>query len=177
MQNKKILLVGGGTGGHVFPLINLVEYVKKNHPETSFHWIGEAESIESRVTWENNIPFSPIICGKLRRYFSLQTLLTPFQVLIGIVQSMMILHREKPTAIFSKGGYVSLPVAIGGWIMKIPVYFHESDSIPGLANKIVGRFASWIFCAFSEADSFFDTKKSSGTAHFSLVKSSLWQVK
>ena len=55
---------------------------------------------------------------------------------------MVILRREKPTAIFSKGGYVSLPVAIAGWIMKIPVYLHESDSIPGLANKIVGRFAS-----------------------------------
>jgi UDP-N-acetylglucosamine--N-acetylmuramyl-(pentapeptide) pyrophosphoryl-undecaprenol N-acetylglucosamine transferase len=55
---------------------------------------------------------------------------------------MTILHREKPTAIFSKGGYVSLPVAIAGWMMKIPVYLHESDSIPGLANKIVGRFAS-----------------------------------
>ncbi len=156
---QKIILVGGGTGWHVFPLINLAEYIKKNHPETSFHWIGETESIESRVTWENNIPFSPIVCGKLRRYFSLQTLLTPFQVLAGIVQSMTILHREKPTAIFSKGGYVSLPVAIAGWIMKIPVYLHESDSIPGLANKIVGRFASWIFCAFSETDSFFDTKK------------------
>ena len=171
MQNKKILLVGGGTGWHVFPLINLAECIKKNHPETSFHWIGEAESIESRVTWENNIPFSPIICGKLRRYFSLQTLLTPFRVLTGIVQSMMILHREKPTAIFSKGGYVSLPVAIGGWIMKIPVYLHESDSIPGLANKIVGRFASWIFCAFSEADSFFDTKKILG--HGSLLSSEI----
>jgi UDP-N-acetylglucosamine--N-acetylmuramyl-(pentapeptide) pyrophosphoryl-undecaprenol N-acetylglucosamine transferase len=158
-MNKKIVLVWGGTGWHVFPLVNLAEYIKKNHSETSFHWIGEAESIESRVTRENNIPFSPIVCGKLRRYFSLQTLLTPFQVLTGIVQSMMILHREKPTAIFSKGGYVSLPVAIAGWIMKIPIYLHESDSIPGLANKIVGRFASWIFCAFSEADSFFDSKK------------------
>lgn len=168
---QKIILVGGGTGWHVFPLINLREYIKKNHPETSFHWIGETNSIESRVTWENNIPFSPIICGKLRRYFSLQTLLTPFQVLAGIVQSMMILHREKPTAIFSKGGYVSLPVAIAGWIMKIPVYLHESDSIPGLANKIVGRFASWIFCAFSEADSFFDTKKILG--HGSLLSSEI----
>jgi UDP-N-acetylglucosamine--N-acetylmuramyl-(pentapeptide) pyrophosphoryl-undecaprenol N-acetylglucosamine transferase len=166
-MNRKIMLVWGGTGWHVFPLINLAEYIKKNYPETSFHWIGEAESIESRVTWENHIPFSPIICGKLRRYFSLQTLLTPFQVLTGIVQSMMILHREKPTAVFSKGGYVSLPVAIAGWIVRIPIYLHESDSIPGLANKIVGRFASWIFCAFSEADSFFDTKKILG--HGSLL--------
>jgi UDP-N-acetylglucosamine--N-acetylmuramyl-(pentapeptide) pyrophosphoryl-undecaprenol N-acetylglucosamine transferase len=66
----------------------------------------------------------------------------PFQVLTGIVQSIMILHREKPSTIFSKGGYVSLPVAIAGWMLRIPIYLHESDSIPGLANKIVGRFAS-----------------------------------
>ena len=170
-MNKKIALVGGGTGWHVFPLLNLVEYIKKNQPETSFCWIGEAESIESRVTWENHLPFSPIVCGKLRRYFSLQTLLTPFHVLIGIVQSAIILHREKPTAIFSLFFYATLPVAIAGWILRIPIYLHESDSIPGLANKIVGRFASWIFCAFSEADSFFYTKKILG--HGSLLSAEI----
>jgi len=170
-MKRKIILVWGGTGGHVFPLINLINSIKTTHPETSFLWIGEADSIESRVTSENSIPFSPIICGKLRRYFSLQTLLTPFQVLIGIVQSTMILWKEKPTAIFSKGGYVSLPIAIAGWIIRIPIYLHESDSIPGLANKIVGRFASWIFCAFSEADNFFDTKKILG--HGSLLSAEI----
>jgi UDP-N-acetylglucosamine--N-acetylmuramyl-(pentapeptide) pyrophosphoryl-undecaprenol N-acetylglucosamine transferase len=72
---------------------------------------------------------------------------------------MIILRREKPTAIFSKGGYVSLPVAIAGWTMRVPVYLHESDSIPGLANKVVGRFASGIFCSFVEADKFFESKK------------------
>lgn len=158
-MNRKIVLVGGGTGWHVFPLINLISYIKKTHPETVFLWIGEVNSIESKVTTENQVPFSPIVCGKLRRYFSLQTIIVPFQVWIGILQSVKILYRERPDAIFSKGGYVSLPVAFAGWIMRIPVYLHESDSIPGLANKIVGRFASWIFCAFSEADRFFDTKK------------------
>jgi UDP-N-acetylglucosamine--N-acetylmuramyl-(pentapeptide) pyrophosphoryl-undecaprenol N-acetylglucosamine transferase len=141
-MSKKIVLVGGGTGGHVFPLLNLTKFLETRYPETIFHWIGEAESIESKVTGENQIPFSPIVCGKLRRYFSPQTLLMPFQVLTGVVQSIIILRREKPTVIFSKGGYVSLPVAIAGWILRIPIYLHESDSIPGLANKIVGRFAS-----------------------------------
>jgi len=141
-MNKKIVLVGGGTGGHVFPLLNLAKFLKTTYPETTFHWIGETDSIESKVTAENQIPFSPIVCGKLRRYFSIQTLLVPFQVTVGIGQSINILRREKPTAVFSKGGYVSLPVAIASWILKIPVYLHESDSIPGLANKIVGRFAS-----------------------------------
>lgn len=158
-NNKKIILVGGGTGWHVFPLLNLQMYLQKNSPEARFHWIGEKDSIESKVAHENHIIFSPIVCGKLRRYFSLQTLIVPFQVLIGIMQSVRIILHEKPTAIFSKWGYVSLPVAIAGWTLRIPVYLHESDSIPGLANKIVGRFASWIFCAFPEADSFFEKKK------------------
>lgn len=156
---KKILLVGGGTGWHVFPLINLQIFLQKKYPETQFHWIGEANSIESRVAKENSIRFSPVICGKLRRYFSIKTFLLPFQIFTGIVQSVAIIMREEPTAIFSKGGYVSLPVAIAGWILRIPIYLHESDSIPGVANKIVGRFASWIFCAFPEADKFFEQKK------------------
>lgn len=95
----------------------------------------------------------------------------PFQVLTGIVQSIVILQREKPNTVFSKGGYVSLPVAIASWILRIPVYLHESDSIPGLANKVVGRFASGIFCAFPEADNFFDTKKILG--HGSLLSSEI----
>ena len=107
------------------------------------------------MSQENDIEFSPIVCGKLRRYFSLETLLLPLQVLIGTVQSLGIILREKPTAIFSKGGYVSLPVAIAGWLTKTPVYLHESDSIPGLANKIVARFATGIFASFSQVDEYF----------------------
>jgi len=116
--------------------------LQKSSPEAQFHWIGEKDSIESKVAHENHIPFSPIICGKLRRYFSIKTFLLPFQVGIGVIQSVAIIMRENPTAILSKGGYVSLPVAIAGWILRKPLYLHESDSVPGLANKIVGRFAA-----------------------------------
>ena len=166
-KHQKIILVGGGTGWHVFPLINLTHFFEKSNPEISLHWIGEANSIESRVTTENKILFSPIVCGKLRRYFSFQTILVPFQVVIGILQSARIMLREKPTAIFSKGWYVSLPVAIAGSMLRIPVYLHESDSIPGLANRIVGRFATGIFCAFDEADNYF--KKDKILWHGSLI--------
>lgn len=99
---KKLILVGGGTGGHVFPLLNLYCYLNKSHPDVTYHWIGEKESLESRLSQENKIPFSPIVCGKLRRYFSPKTLLLPFQIGIGIIQSFIILLREKPGAIFSK---------------------------------------------------------------------------
>lgn len=167
--NKTLIVVGGGTGGHVFPLLNLIHYLQKNIPseksifsEQAFRWIGEKDSIESRLAETNNIPFSPIICGKLRRYFSWKTILVPFQIMIWILQSLIIIVDEKPRAIFSKGWYVSLPVAVAGWMLRVPVYLHESDSVPGLANRLVARFARGIFCTFREAETFFEGKKICG---------------
>jgi len=168
-QAQVIILVGGGTGGHAFPLLNLIQYIQKNTQKTSalfseisFRWIGERNSIESRLAEENEIAFSAIICGKLRRYFSFKTFLVPFQILIGILQSLVIIFDEKPTAIFSKGGYVSLPVAIAAWILQTPIYLHESDSVPGLANRLVARFARGIFCTFREAEIYFNQDKICG---------------
>jgi UDP-N-acetylglucosamine--N-acetylmuramyl-(pentapeptide) pyrophosphoryl-undecaprenol N-acetylglucosamine transferase len=157
---KKIVLVGGGTGGHAFPLVNLYKYISKDFPswgdcgmeknEPVFHWIGEKNSIESKLAADNEIPFSPIVCGKLRRYFSIKTLLLPFQVIVGILQSLWILNNNSPKSVFSKGWYVSIPVAITAWILHIPVYMHESDSVAWLANRVVAYFAKWIFCSFIE---------------------------
>jgi len=101
---KKILLVGGGTGGHAFPLLNFVFYIRSReskeqgtrYKEVDFHWIGEKNSIEEKLCEKNSIQFSPIICGKLRRYFSLKTLFLPFQVIIGTLQSLKILFIESP---------------------------------------------------------------------------------
>lgn len=168
-HTNTLIVVGGGTGGHVFPLLNLIHFLQKNtsseksiFSEQTFRWIGEKDSIESRLAKTHSIPFSPIICGKLRRYFSWKTVLVPFQITIGILQSIIIILDEKPIAIFSKGGYVSLPVAIAGWILRVPVYLHESDSVPGLANRVVARFARGIFCTFREAATFFESKKICG---------------
>ncbi len=121
--------------------------------------MGESNSIESRLAGTHKIPFSAIICGKLRRYFSLKTFLVPFQILMGTIQSVVIILDEKPSAIFSKGGYVSLPIAIAGWLLRVPVYLHESDSVPGLANRLVACFATGIFLTFPEASSYFEAEK------------------
>lgn len=115
--------------------------------------------MEEQLSNKNSIFFFPIVCGKLRRYFSLETLFLPFQILAGVIQSLAIILREKPRAIFSKGGYVSLPVAIAGYIVGTPVYFHESDSVPGIANRIVAKFATGIFASFEEVDGFFEKNK------------------
>jgi len=167
--HKTLIVVWGWTGWHAYPLLNLIQYIHNNTVKTSklfsaisFRWIGEVDSIESRLASSNNIPFSAIICGKLRRYFSFKTLLLPFQVLSGIIQSIIILIDEKPLGIFSKGGYVSLPVAVAGWLLQTPIYLHESDSVPGLANRIVARFATGILCSFAEAEKFFAPEKIMG---------------
>lgn len=165
-----IILVGGGTGGHAFPLVNITKFLQKKISEDrysvlteySFRWIGEKDSIESRLATINDIPFSSIICGKLRRYFSLKTIFVPFRILVGICQSLLILIDERPLGIFSKGGYISLPVAVAGWLFRTPIYLHESDSIPGLANRIVARFSTGILCSFIEAEIFFSPRKIMG---------------
>lgn len=160
LQKTDILLVGGGTGGHAVPIVQVVKYIRENtSDDSSFLWLGEKNSIEATLAEKNSIPFQPIQSGKLRRYFSWKTLLLPFQVLTGFVQSLIIIAQKRPHSIFSKGGYVSLPVAMAGWILRVPVYLHESDSVPGLANTIVAKFAKWIFCSFSWAGKFFPKEK------------------
>ncbi|MDD2487065.1 MAG: UDP-N-acetylglucosamine--N-acetylmuramyl-(pentapeptide) pyrophosphoryl-undecaprenol N-acetylglucosamine transferase [Candidatus Gracilibacteria bacterium] len=154
---KKVFLVGGGTGGHIIPLLALYNYLKND--DYSFFWIGENDSMEQKIAKDNNIEFHSIKSGKLRRYFSFKTFVEPFNIMIGIFQSIKILKSLKPDMIFSKGGYVSLPMAIAGKMTGIKVYMHESDSVPGLSNRIVGKFATKIFLGFDSAKKYFNSDK------------------
>ena len=166
----RIALVGGWTGGHIFPLLAIYKYFWKREKssgskiwsiegKTRFIWVGEKNSLEQKIAKKNEIPFFTVHAGKLRRYFSLRTILEPFFILSGFFRSLYLLRSEKIDAVFSKGWYVSLPVAMAAWILRRPVYLHESDSIPGLANRLVSRFARTIFLTFSEAEKFFPKGK------------------
>ncbi|MDQ1343999.1 MAG: UDP-N-acetylglucosamine--N-acetylmuramyl-(pentapeptide) pyrophosphoryl-undecaprenol [Patescibacteria group bacterium] len=105
------------------------------------------------------IDFFPIRSGKLRRYFSLKTLIEPINVCTGFFQSVAILRKLKPAFVFSKGGYVSLPAAIAAKTLGIPVYLQESDAIPGLSNRSVGKFSKTVFLGFAEAAKYFPGKE------------------
>lgn len=145
---KRIVLTGGGTAGHVTPNIALLPSLKEAGYEVFY--IGSYEGIEKTLMKDLEIPYYGISSGKLRRYKSLKNLSDPFRVLHGYFQSRKLMKQIKPDIVFSKGGFVSVPVVLAAGHKKIPVIIHESDMTPGLANKIAMKSASKICCNFSE---------------------------
>ncbi|MCR5006316.1 MAG: undecaprenyldiphospho-muramoylpentapeptide beta-N-acetylglucosaminyltransferase [Clostridiales bacterium] len=145
---KTIVLTGGGTAGHVSPNIALLPRLKEDGYD--IHYIGSYDGIERGLIEAEGIPYHPISSGKLRRYRSLRNLTDPFRVLHGFFQSLRLLGKLKPNVIFSKGGFVSVPVALASRIRRIPCVIHECDMTPGLANKLAIPFAARICTNFEE---------------------------
>ena len=149
---KRIILTGGGTAGHVTPNIALLPALKKAGYEVTY--IGSYTGIERQLIEEMNIPYYGISSGKLRRYKSLKNLSDPFRVIKGYGESRKLMKKIKPDIVFSKGGFVSVPVVLAAAHKGIPVITHESDMTPGLANKIAMREATKICCNFPETISY-----------------------
>lgn len=149
MSKYKIIMTGGGTAGHVTPNLALVPRLKEEGFEIKY--IGSKEGIEKEIIRDANIPYYEISSGKLRRYFDIKNFTDPFKVIKGISQANKILKKEKPDIIFSKGGFVAVPVVIAASRRKIPVISHESDLTPGLANKLSAPFASKLCVTFRES--------------------------
>ncbi|ENK1242750.1 undecaprenyldiphospho-muramoylpentapeptide beta-N-acetylglucosaminyltransferase [Clostridium sporogenes] len=146
---KKIIMTGGGTAGHVTPNLALVPELKKLEYEIKY--IGSIEGIERRIIEKEGIEYFPISSGKLRRYFDLKNFSDPFKVLKGVFQAKKIIKREKPDIVFSKGGFVTVPVVIAAHLNKIPVIAHESDITPGLANKLAIPYCTKVCVTFPES--------------------------
>lgn len=145
---KRIILTGGGTAGHVTPNIALLPRLKEL--QYDIHYIGSYNGIEKSLIEKQGVPYHGISSGKLRRYFSLQNFTDPFRVLKGFSEANKIIKDLKPDVIFSKGGFVSVPVVIAGKRNHVPVIIHESDMTPGLANKISIPSATKVCCNFPE---------------------------
>ena len=145
---KKIALTGGGTAGHIWPTLLVAQELKKLSAQTKFIYLGSRAGMESKIVPGRGIDYFGISTGKIRRYWSFQNLLTPFLVMIGFFQSLLILAREKPEIIYAKGGYVTVPPVIAGWFLRIPAIIHESDSVLGLSNRILSLFAKKIATAY-----------------------------
>lgn len=133
-MSKKIVLTGGGTAGHVTPNLALLPYLKQEGYEVIY--IGSQNGIERTLIEAEGIPYYGISTGKLRRYLSKENLKDVFKVLKGISEAKRLLKKLKPDLVFSKGGFVAVPVVLGAKKNHIPVIIHESDITPGLANKI-----------------------------------------
>lgn len=157
MEKKRIVFTGGGTAGHVTPNIALMNALK--HENYEFYYIGSKKGIEKDLMEKEGIPYYGISSGKLRRYFDMENFKDIFRVMKGVFEARRILKKLRPGLVFSKGGFVSVPVVVAARSLKIPIFIHESDITPGLANKIAQRFATKIFTSFEEAKSYFPASK------------------
>ncbi len=155
----RIVLTSGGTGGHLFPLVAVAKKIKEKQPEAELIFIGPKGALEKSLMEENNIPVNKILVGKFRRYFSFLNFVDVFKVPIGFFQSLWYLLKYMPDVIFSKGGYASLPVVIVGWVYQIPILVHESDSVPGKTNEILGKLANRVAISYPQAENYFSPEK------------------
>lgn len=143
-----LLVVGGGSAGHVIPALPVIAAMQARGAEVSY--IGTYSGLEASLVKDAGVVFYPIAAGKLRRYFSWQNFTDLFRILRGIVQAFFLLGRIKPDVVFSKGGFVSFPVALAAWLRRVPLVAHESDITPGLANRLVLPFAKTLCVSFAQ---------------------------
>ena len=147
---KTIVLTGGGTAGHVTPNLALIPRLQADG--WTVHYIGAANSPEQElISKVHDVTYHAVSVGKLRRYFDIKNFTDPFKVIRGIRQATGIIRRLKPSVVFSKGGFVSVPVVYGAKLNGVPVVIHESDMTPGLANKLCTPIAKVECCTFPEA--------------------------
>ena len=157
MSKYKIIMTGGGTAGHVTPNLALLPKLKENDFEIKY--IGSKDGIEKEIINDAKIPYYEISSGKLRRYFDIKNFSDPLKVIKGISEANKILKKEKPNVVFSKGGFVAVPVVIAAFSRRIPVVSHESDLTPGLANKISAPFCSKLCVTFRESLNYIKAEK------------------
>ena len=154
---KRIVLTGGGTAGHVTPNIALLPRLKELGYD--IHYIGSYDGIEKRLITDFDIPYYGIATGKFRRYLDIKNLTDPFRVIKGLAEARKYLKKIKPDVVFSKGGFVSVPVVRAAASLHIPCIIHESDMTPGLANKLCIPVAKRVCCNFPETMSMLPGEK------------------
>ncbi len=156
-MSKKIVFTGGGTAGHVTP--NIALFPKLNELGYEIFYMGSYDGIEKKLIEDFNIPYYGIATGKFRRYFDPKNFSDPFRVLKGMREAKKILKQIAPDVLFSKGGFVSVPVVRAAASLGIPCIVHESDMTPGLANKLCIPVAKKVCCNFPETFKLLPTSK------------------
>lgn len=158
MKNKRILFTGGGTAGHVIVNLALIPVFQSEGWEVDY--IGSYNGIERQLIEPiEGVTYYAISTGKLRRYLAKENFKDPFKVMKGTLQALNIIRKRKPKVIFSKGGFVSVPVVTAAWMNRVPAVIHESDYTPGLANKIAIPFAKKVLATFPETMKYLPAKK------------------
>ncbi len=159
-KRYRIVLAGGGTAGHIFPLVSVAKKLGELlGSETEFLYFGPAGELEQKIIGEAGIASIRIFSGKWRRYFDLRNITDIFKNIIGFFQSLSYLYRVMPDAVFSKGAYASVPIVFAAWVYRIPILTQDSDATPGVANKIMGKFADRIAVAYPSAVRYFEASR------------------
>lgn len=166
MSLPRVVLSGGVSGGHTFPLIAVARALRTQFPQgIEFLFIGSKGHFESESMAAEGIPAQYVLTGKMRRYFSLLNFIDPFKVPIGFIQSLWKLFVYMPDVVFAKGGSASVPVVLAAWVYRIPVVIHDSDAVAGRANRFLSRFATRIAIAYSSARNYFPEEKTALTGN------------
>jgi UDP-N-acetylglucosamine--N-acetylmuramyl-(pentapeptide) pyrophosphoryl-undecaprenol N-acetylglucosamine transferase len=154
----KILITGGGTGGHVQPAMAVIAELRKRDPDIDLLYVGSANSVESKLAAEAGVPFKSVSVGKLRRsskglrgLLTTQNFVDALRVPVGISQAYRAVRRYQPDVVFGTGGYVSVPTIVAAGLQRIPVLTHEQTVTIGLANRIAGRYATRIAVSFEDS--------------------------
>lgn len=156
----RIVLTGGGSGGHITPLIAVARKLReKLGSDLELLYIGSGAQMEKDFMNQEGIPAKYVLSGKMRRYFSFQNFVDIFKLPIGFIQALWILLVFMPDAVFSKGGSISVPVVIAAWLYRIPILIHESDAAPGTSNQVLDKFATDVVLTYAHAQNYFETSK------------------
>lgn len=151
----KILFTGGGTAGHILPIIAIVREIRKIYTkdDLKIYYIGPKDDFGGILLAQEGIQVKTILAGKIRRYFTIKSFFQNivdvfFRIPLGTVQAFFIIFFIAPDLTFCKGGYGAIPATFASWILRIPIFLHESDVVPGMANRFLSKFAFEIFVAF-----------------------------
>lgn len=158
MSAYQVVFTGGGSAGHVFPALAVAEYLKKKE-SIAVQWIGSMRGIERSLVTDAGIRYHAIPSGKLRRYLSWKNIRDIFLIKAGIIAALVLLIKLRPQVVFSKGGYVSVPVVLAAAFLRIAVISHESDLVPGLATRINIRFSRILLLSFAESSKYIARKR------------------
>ncbi|MGH8119461.1 MAG: UDP-N-acetylglucosamine--N-acetylmuramyl-(pentapeptide) pyrophosphoryl-undecaprenol N-acetylglucosamine transferase, partial [Gammaproteobacteria bacterium] len=146
MPNKPILIMAGGTGGHVYPALAIADYLRREG--ISLFWLGTKRGLEAKVVPAKGYHLLTITIGGLRGKGLLKWILSPFILMVALLQSISIMMRVRPAAVLGMGGFVSGPGGVAAWLMRIPLCIHEQNAIAGLTNRILAPLAGKVMQAF-----------------------------
>ncbi|WP_025028063.1 undecaprenyldiphospho-muramoylpentapeptide beta-N-acetylglucosaminyltransferase [Caldalkalibacillus mannanilyticus] len=152
----RVLISGGGTGGHIYPALSIIKEIKQQEPDSVFLYVGSSKGLEADIVPRENIPFQSIEVSGFRRKLSLDNLKTIYRFIKSVRESKKMIRDFKPNIVIGTGGYVCGPVVFAAARLGIPTLIHEQNVIPGLTNKFLSRFSSAIAVSFEGSASFFN---------------------